>query len=128
MRDNQNKRIGSYHSNRAITQSLKISKRKTFHSLTHSSKKVTVEYKAIMILDKKLKELQVEQTVKLVGSAKLRLNQVIHRSRKAQPSDWSSKTTTLLRNWRGLASRVVASISLDKMFTLMALMMILTVI
>ena len=84
MKDSQNKRIGSYHSNRAITQSLKISKRKTSHSLTHSSKKAIVEYKATMILDKKLKELQVEQSaVKWEGVAKqLRLNQVIPRSRK----------------------------------------------
>ena len=117
MRDNQNKRIGSYHSNRVITLSLKISKRKISHSLTHSSKKVTVEYKATMILDKKLKELQVERTVMWVESAKLRLNQVIHKSIKAQPSDWSSKMTILLRSWRELASRVVASINLDKMFT-----------
>ena len=51
MRDNKNKRIGSYHSNRVITLSLKISKRKISHSLTHSFKKVTVEYKATMILD-----------------------------------------------------------------------------
>ena len=98
MKDNQTKRIGSYHSNRAITLSLKISRRKISHSLTHSSKKVTVEYKATMILDKKLKELQVERTVKWVESAKLKLNQVIHRSRKAQPSDWNSKTTILLRS------------------------------